>query len=303
MIYIDFIGGSHGNFLEVICNLAAGIETEELPFNNNGASHNKTYLGKKLFESNHYTAFQQPLPGNRLVAIRITENDLLPLSQISFLRAGDFGYDNNYLEKDTYNKLSNTAYTWVLNNLIQSFFENQIKRSYDAIKDPSWPDIATIDQFEQLPNWIKLECKNLHNLELLELSSQRPDCPRHVLREFFQIGFENPSIHGFMQLQSKMIYPETFDVYWFDYAKFYSNEFLDEIKKLADWAQLVYTTQHKVKALHDRFLAKQPYKDSKHKCDNIVKEIIQGQKAPQVNLLEESYINAELKRRGYECRY
>ena len=45
-IYIDFIGGSHGNFLEFVCNVfIAKIKTANfLPFNSAGASHNKQYL-------------------------------------------------------------------------------------------------------------------------------------------------------------------------------------------------------------------------------------------------------------------
>lgn len=302
MIYIDFIGGAHGNFLEVVCNLAAGVETTHLPFNSQGASHNKRYIGDHVFESGHYTLYRQPIDSKKIISIKISHDDLLPLSQISFLRAGDFGYDNNSLEFDTFNKLNNSVYQWVLGNLLQSFFHNQIKHSYESIKDSSWPEVNNYQDFENLPNWIKHECSVLHKLELLELSAERPHCPRHVLREFFQIGFEQPDAHGFMQHQANMKYPDA-DVYWFSYSKFYTSEFMQEIKNVADWAGLCYNTQHQVKSLHEKFLQHQPYKDSKQNCDIFVQEIINGKQPPAVNLLEEAYINAELKKRGHECRY
>ena len=305
MIYIDFIGGSHGNFLEVACNAAAGIYTTELPFNSNGAAHHKNYVGDAVFQSGHYSFWKQPILSNRVISIQITADDLLPLSQISFLRAGDFGYDNDELETNTFHKFNNSVYTWVLKNLLQSFFENQIQQSYQKVKDPTWPDARTLIEFQSLPNWIKRECVEFHKLELLELSALQPNCPRHVLREFFQIGFEDPINHGFMKQQREMIYVTGTDVYCIDYSVFYTQRFLEEIKNIADWAGLLYTdkAQQHVKTLHDKFLAQQPYKDSKQKCDNIIKDILQGQQLPKVNLLEESYINAELKRQGHECRY
>jgi hypothetical protein len=50
MIYIDFVGGAHGNYLEFICNkFLAGVDCNELPFNALGASHDKGYKGEKQF--------------------------------------------------------------------------------------------------------------------------------------------------------------------------------------------------------------------------------------------------------------
>jgi|694.fasta_scaffold14836_8 hypothetical protein len=302
MIFINFLGGAHGNFLEVVCNVAAGIGIAHDPFDNLGASHIKSYQGNKLFESGH--CFDDCVcPSNKVVAIHIKEDDLLPLSQVSLLRAGNYGYDNDTLEIDTYNKLSIPAYKWVLDTIIESFFANQIQDSYQSVKDPSWPSVTTIDDFNRLPQWIIDECKNLHNLELLELSADHPDCPRHVLREFFQIGFEQPEQHGFMKLQQSAQYDKNADVFVFDFENFYLDAFYDQIKRIADWAGIVYTAHSEVQRLHHEFLARQPYKDSKKICDQIVQNIIAGQPAPRVTLLEESYINAKLKKSGHECRY
>ena len=304
MIAIDFQGGAHGNFLEFVCNMIAGVTTNESPFNERGAAHNKKYFSNKVFVANHYSFKPLPIITDKVIAVKIVDDDLLPLSQISLLRAGDYGYDNNVLEIDTFNKLNNENYRWVLDTLVQSFFTNQIKNSYDNVKDVTWPNVETLEEFENLPAHIKQECLEVHNLVLLELNEFHPDCPRYILREFFEIGFMQPTIHGFMCMQKKMQYPDTIDVYEFAFNTFYDTDlFIDQIKKIAEWAQLVYNEWQPIVELHQQFLQRQPYKDSKKKCDYIVDQIVKGHTAPTVNLLEESYINAMLAKQGYERRY
>ena len=155
------------------------------------------------------------LDSNNIVAVKIAVDDLLPLSQISLLRAGDYEYYSNELEIDTFNKLNNTDYRWVLDTLINSFFTNQIKTSYDAVKDSTWPDVSTIEDFERLPERIKQECIEVHKLELLELNENNPNCPRRILREFFQIGFMNPTNHCFITQQRNMVYAPGTKIYDF----------------------------------------------------------------------------------------
>ena len=94
MIHIDFQGGAHGNYLEFVCNKIAGVATG-MPFNSIGASHNKVYTGKKIFYADHYTWWPKPIVFDKIISIQIGKDDLLPLQQVSLLRAGDFGYDNN----------------------------------------------------------------------------------------------------------------------------------------------------------------------------------------------------------------
>lgn len=305
MIGIDFQGGAHGNFLEFVCNVMADVKTDGDPFNNAGASHTKRYLSPKLFYANHYSFTDAPLISNRVIAIKVGIDDLLPLSQISLLRAGDYGYDNNKLEVNTYNKLNNSDYKWMLKTILDAFFTTQVENSYNAVKDPTWPDVKTVEDFYRLPEHIRKECIEIHNLELLELTEDQPDCPRHILREFFQIGFATPNIQGFMARQELMKYPEQTDVYTFPFDAFYNTtKFLDQIELIASWADIKYTSQQRVLELHTQFLEKQIYKDSKIKCDQIVEQLIENKiEPPNINLIEEAYVNAMLERHGYECRY
>jgi hypothetical protein len=295
MIHIDFQGGAHGNYLEFVCNKIAGI-TSGTPFNSLGSAHSKKYTSKKIFYANHYSFIPVSLKYDKIISIQIHVDDLLPVQQISLLRAGNYGYDNNHLEVDTYNKFNNTNYRWVLDSVIKSFFVNQIQDSYNAVKDPSWPEVTTLADFENLSESIKKECLEQHKLKLLELSPAHPNCSRSVLREFFQIGFQQPDQHGFIVRQQKIKYDKSKQVYVFPFAYFYNkNNFLQEIKKIANWAGISYTCQNDVADLHDEFLQKQPYKNSKYKCDNIVKKIQNNAMTmPQIDLLEEAYINAKL---------
>ena len=304
MIQIDFQAGAHGNFLEFICNFMCGVTGDSLPFNSAGASHAKKYIEKKVFFAKHYSFYNITL-GKKVISIQIDEDDLLPLSQISLLRAGDYGYDNNYLEIDTYNKLNNNNYRWLLDNIIENFFKDQIKKSYNNVKDVSWPDIHTLDDFAQLPEHIRNECISVHNLELLELNKDHPDCPRHVLREFFQLGFENPAQQGFIHQQRTMINYGDRQVYIFPFRCFYDTDlFIDQIKQIASWAEIQYTQYDKIAEIHIEFLKRQPYKHSKIKCDAIVQDIIHNKPFDSVqDLLEEAYINAQLKKYNHERRY
>ena len=292
MIQIDFYGGAHGNYLEFVCNKIAGV-TSGSPFDHTGAAHAKRYCGKKMFEADHYSFRPRPLLFDKIISIQIDVHDLLSLHQVSLLRTGKHGFDNNQLESDTYNKLNNPDYRGVLDDILQGFFTNQIQNSYNAVKDPAWPSIITLADFKNLPNHIRQECIEQHKLQLLELSPEYPDCPRSILREFFQVGFKNPEKSGFMTQQK---YHASKQVFVFPFNCFYDKtKFLHKVKKIANWAQIAYTCEQDIEQLHDEFLQRQPYKNSKHKCDNIVRNI-QDKKlhAAPVNLLEEAYINNKL---------
>jgi len=295
MIHIDFQGGAHGNYLEFVCNKIAGVAVGT-PFNSAGAAHNKIYTAGKIFYADHYSTWPRAMDFDKIISIQINKHDLLPLQQVSLLRAANYGYDNDQLEIDTYNKLNNREYSWVLDKIVQNFFINQIQESYNAVKDPTWPEVGTIHEFENLPTAIKQECLEQHKLQLLELSSTNPHCSRSILREFFQIGFQQPDQHGFVVNQQKMKYNKSKQVYIFPFACFYNkNDFLKEVKKIASWADILYTCQDDIDQLHDEFLSRQPYKYSTVKCDDIITKI-QNNKTnlPPVDLLEEAYINAKL---------
>ena len=304
MIYIDFQAGAHGNYLEFVCNkFLAKIKTEGLPFNTLGASHSKKYLEPLAFFKNHYS-FEYPgssykttpiTNNSKVISIQLNNDDLLPLQSISLLRGGDRNINPDQLEINTYGKLNICG---VLDNLIDGFFKDQLTNSYNAVKDGSWPDVSTIEEFKKLPDWIQEECINIHNLNLYELDVDSPDCPRNVLREFFKIGFMYPEGAGFITQQKKMIYDPSNDVSIFPYSCFYNtDQFITELKKLASWLGYDFEPTVEFNDLHNEFLSRQPYKHSKIDCDAILERIKNKEQFnfPKLNLLQESYLTAHLE--------
>lgn len=309
-IYIDFQGGAHGNYLEFICNkFLAKVDTfNETPFNNFGASHDKQYLGEKTFYCDHYCehpGILETMSANMVISIQNTENDLLPLTLTSLLRAGDYDINPKDLEHDTFNKFNNIHYREpVLDVIKSSFFENNknnIKDAYDAVKDESWPEVLTYDDFLNLPEHIREECLEYHNLEILEFDEKNPNCPRHILREFFRIGFSNPPESGFMKTQENMVYPSEFKVFVFPYIEFYdTNKFIKHIYNIAQWADydINYKEVDKIKKIHETFLSKQPYISSKSKCDHLVDQYLNNtiKTFPELTVVEEAYIESKVNK-------
>jgi len=301
MIYIDFQGGAHGNFLEFICNkFLANVSTAGDPFNQQGASHKKHYLDKKIFFCGHFS-FENPktsFTSSKIISVQLCNEDLLALSSISLLRAGDHNINNDELHLDTYNKLNNKDYKWVLDTILEKFFNEQIFQSYDAIKDASWPIVKNLKDFKILPDWIQKECVDVHNLRLLELSPESPDCPRDILREFFKMGFKCPGESGFIKQQKKMQYDSSNDVYVFPFSSFYNTErFANVLGNISNWSSYNFSPSTDFCDLHAKFLEKQPYKHSKKQCDKILlriqaKEIFDFE---NLDLLQESYLTAHIE--------
>jgi hypothetical protein len=302
MIYIDFVGGAHGNYLEYVCNrFLANIEVNDSPFNDLGAAHNKTYRLPKKFEAWHYFDYhgiKTYLFNSKIVSIQSSPDDLLTLISVSLLRAADHNLDNDMLEIDTFNKLNNKNYKHMLKTLIDSFFQDTRIADYYKIKDPTWPEIYSIADFENLPLLIKNECEQVFGLLPPKFSKEFPNCPRHILREFFKIGFCNPSVQGIMMEQKKMTYDTTNNVYIFPYSCFYNlDKFTNEIAQLAAWTGYDFVATDQFKNLHTEFLDKQIYKNSKTKCDTLLNRILSQEHfvLPKLTLLEESYLDAKLE--------
>lgn len=303
MIAIDFQGGQHGNFLEFVCNkFLAGVACGDSPFNEHGASHIKRYTTSKIFHCGHYFMQNPVMPKatERVVSIQMDTDDLLPLSAISLLRAGDYGYDNDQIEVDTYHKFNNKDYRCTLDTLVDSFFTNRFKEAYYACKDPSWPDIADNHDFDILPDAIKEECRTQHGVEPLYLDQNHPHCPRHILREFFKIGFLYPEGSGFLsQQKEKMIYDEKYLVQNFEFRSFYNTpHFLDQIDAIAHFTQMPVHDREGLIILHREFLQRQPYKNLKITSDDIYQQVIDGKFVvfQNVNLLQESYLDARFEK-------
>jgi hypothetical protein len=305
MIYIDFQAGSHGNYLEFVCNkFLAKVPCGNDPFNSSGASHDKMYLERKKFSAGHWFEFprsKQLIVNTQVITVSITPDDLLPLTSVSLLRAGDYNIDNDLLEINTFNKLEKISeYSSFLQDLVDSYFQDSRVQGYNAVRDETWPSIATVQDFEDLPEFIKHECESIHGIAEPAFSREHPNCPRHILREFFKIGFMNTSSQGFIKKQHLMHYDSSNQTTTFPFGCFYhADQFYSELEKLAQWLHMPLVQSTELFELHEKFIARQPYRTSKSDCDQLLQQIYNKKvfDLPRLTLLQESYMNACLEQR------
>lgn len=109
---IDFFGGLHGNFLELIVNVFInqnGYDISTPQFDLSGACHlkNNDSKYKKIIIAKHFSYFNVlPLDNDCIVRIVPTQDDMLIGLTNSFLRSGGQSVDIDNLEIDTINKLT-----------------------------------------------------------------------------------------------------------------------------------------------------------------------------------------------------
>lgn len=109
---IDFFGGLHGHFLELVVNTAInqnGYDLSKPQFTQDGACHLKNFDSSyhKTTVAGHFSFFKMPFDINdQVIQIVPTADDMLIGLTNCFLRAGDDAIDIVSLEKDTINKLT-----------------------------------------------------------------------------------------------------------------------------------------------------------------------------------------------------
>lgn len=298
MIGVLFQGGTHGNYLEFVLNrfLANVPVANKLPFNHKGAAHSKLYLGAQQFQAYESREKAQHQP---VVIVQVKPDDLLQLICISLLRTGDFGTDPERLDIDTYNLMDNLDYRPVRDFIQRVFFIEPLIEGYNRVRQSNWPDISNFDDYDQLPADIRHSCEQTHRLELTRFDAANPNCPRYVLREFYKLSFQNPSPGQLtdQQLLDQVNSPKR---HWFPYQAFYSlDQFQQAVRDVASWANMPFEPSNDFIDLHLEFLKRQPYKDSKRICDNIVDGIVRGDnfELPKLNVVQEGYVDAQLELR------
>lgn len=259
-VSIDFVAGSHGHFLEYVCNkFIARQDIAFSPFTSLGSSHagdlNQQYLDNRTFVAYHFSEFKLPLH-KKIVKISFTNDDLLPLSSISLLRAGDYNISNNELEIDTFTKLNNSHYKGLIEGI-----------------NASYPNV--------------------------NLSESNRNCPRYILREYFKFGFMDPANHGLMLKLSEFKYSSDNEVFDFSFKSFYNKDnFLNSITELAAWYGSSVADYDSLIDIWEQFYSKQIYKDHKSICDKIIENVNLKnlEPIPGLTLFQESYINAQLEK-------
>jgi hypothetical protein len=258
VILIDFVAGTHGNYLEFVLNkLIYGDQLlQATPFNDLGASHSKhteNYQQHRFFRCDHWHRYSAAMPAKDVVSIQFGADDLLPLMTVSLLRAADQNIHDNDLQHNTYHKLNNEFYQVILEQLANTY-----------------------------------GCR---------LDAENPNCERYILREFFKFGFRDPAINGYIVQRNRMCYNTDYRVYYLPYSSFYNMaDFCTELDNIQSFFNLVYQDVD-IAPLHREFLTRQFQVNYKQQCDVIV-DHVQNNRAvaiPQLSLFQESYINARLE--------
>lgn len=256
-ISIDFVAGSHGHFLEYVCNrFIAKQKINFSPFDSLGASHASTaeYQQKKIFKCNHYSNYQMPTELN-VVKISFGNDDLLALSSVCFLRAGNSNIDVSALENNTYNKLKD------------GFFKDLINKITLA-----YPNIVLNASTPNCPRYIL----------------------REFFKFGFKTPKINGFTSKLQELQySANINVFDFEFNHF----YNTEKFITNITRISQWCGITIDQIDQLELLHTEFLSKQIFKDHKQQCDYIIDMINKKQNIPITNLtiLQESYINGCLE--------
>jgi len=299
-IDIDFVAGSHGNYLEFVLNklLLGDAMRQDHPFSLSGASHNKPleYRDTRIVFSDHYF-ITGGSDNDNIILIEFTGDDLLSLMSVSLDRAGDYGIIDNDLHVDTYKKLNNIHYRMVLDNILSKY--NEIL-GYNDIKSDSWPEIDTVEDFYNLPIHIIRECQQEFGFTPKLINEHNPDIDRNILREFFKFGFKDTKINGLILQLNRMaqLYNKSANIYRFSYNNFYDySKFQIEIRNIKDFFNLQFN-EFDLYNLHNLFLEKQNYKDLKIDTDCIIQSMLLNETinaVPALSLFQESYIDAVIE--------
>lgn len=314
MILIDFPAGAHGNYLEYMCNrFLAGVETNASPFKSSGVSHAKEYYTEPVFKQKHYFIFaRDELVGATVVSIQWQKQHLLPYMSTCFLRAGEAGIDARNLEQYAYRTLSRTN-PGIVAGITEKYITPTIVDGYRAIKDSSWPEVNTVEDYKRLPDSIRAELENVHGFEAILFDEDNPQCPRWILRDMFYHNFRTIENSGFwdrhQEQESALELAHRGLVV--DYYAFYNMDtFLDMMTKIAEFTGYSFEPTDAVREIHQQFLSNQPFKRSHITCNNLIMGILNGEnfELPELDVMQEGYILAELCRQlgrqvnGADCK-
>lgn len=109
MIYIDFFGGTHGNFLDYSINALDDAVKKTIPFNQLGASHNR--YAKPLAVAEHFSFYQILVPDvQNMISIVVDLDDCLLVNLLNFNRGGDYNLDWYNIEVDFAQKVLGTVW-------------------------------------------------------------------------------------------------------------------------------------------------------------------------------------------------
>lgn len=300
MIPIIFYAGTHGNFVEFTLNKV--IYGDKIHMSNPlgvlGTSHLKrtdsNYQSHKIFKCEHLGEYDH-LTSKPCLKIDFDSSDDLFVIQLNLKRGEDYNIDPDTLEHMTYQKLFGKYGPYGKDFHGPDKIINDINKFTDLtpyynIKDNSWPVINSVDDFYNLPKHILDECINVFGYKPIQITKDRPDAPRWVLRSIFKSWFLNRSNvpSNTMSLLGK--HRPTYNL---SLRKLYNTDsFKQEIVNIGKFFNVEINLDNFSDQVHRQFVDMVPYKESKFKCERIIKSIDNHEHFQiALNVVEEGYIN------------
>jgi hypothetical protein len=235
---IDFFGGLHGNFLELVVNVTInqnGYNISKPQFTKDGSCHlkNRDESYEKIIDAHHYSFYKMPFAEDDIV-IRIvpTAEDMLIGVTNSFLRAGDQKIDIDNLENDTINKLSNFGKS--------GLFKNTIIQDYGV--KPNYPRSNIRNYFYSM-----LEDHN-NGLKMFTTFDDTVTPAHHFpFRAFFDIGQFYQELNKIANFMGLNFYPTVeLGKLYIDFLK-YNQGYCSEIKCKQIWNSILHNCSTEIK--------------------------------------------------------
>ena len=309
MIAIGFYAGTHGSFLEFVLNkLTYGSQiTMSSPISNSmGTSHSQrqdpNYQKHRYFKCHAWPNHKKLFDGfNKFIKIDFNNIEDLTAIQLNLKRGEDYNIDPDTLEKDTYFKLLNKygpngAEGIGPNQLTDCIQKYSNLEGYYDIKDETWPDILTVNDFYSLPVDIINECVDRFCFVPFQFNEQYPNAPRWILRDIFKNWFLNTdSLPSSDMEYFDKIYQDK-QVYLLPLRSLYDiDQFKVELGNIEKFFELSFV-EYDIENMHKDLVSKLLFLNSVDNCQQIINSIETKEKIIiNLNVVEEGFINAKIE--------
>jgi hypothetical protein len=267
-IQVDFLPGTHGHFLTfVLDKLLLGDKiTQTSPFTSIGTSHGFWDIGYPV-TAGHWSVPEMPAKWWKVEGKPDLGNNIILIA----VRDSD------------------------IIPMVQLGFLRASDNNCDL-------NDLEIDTYNKI---LKLKYGRFHDIIInLNLTLEKPDCPRELLRHYFKEKFvsflKKESTHPWVRefkSYSQFRKFEKRNVFYFPYSDFYDHDkFLNNIREIQVFFNLEFK-DFNVANLHQQFLKNQPCRDSVEKIEKILRDISDRKEEifPSLNIIEEAYIDSKIE--------
>lgn len=294
---IIYYPGTYGAYLEFVLNQCLS----QHEFNKNDlvsefdTCHDKVWLMRdNPVPTNQFRGYHkcQITNNEKFIVVDFDIEDNILVLQLLMQRAGNAYINISELEKNTYFKLIH--YTKQYRGQSPSKMIEHINKFSDIapyydIKDPSWPDIKSVDDFYNLPKHIIDECDKTFDFLPFYLSETRPDAPRWALRQLFKIWFMDEERLPAAEIK---FYSQNSNAYNLNLNNIYDvDKFKQELLKIGEYFNLNINLKYFSTDMHYKVVKPSVYKNIRYNCEQIIHSVINGVSITiNLNTIEEGYL-------------